>query len=144
LKEGRMRVGIVYFPSNSGETPEKIAKALAKSLEQIGHDPTVINGDVDSSTKLSLYDYVAVIAKAVSLFGGKLHEKVGTFLANAGTVSGKRSCAFAIKTPFGSEKALARLMRAMEREGMFVNYSQIVRIPEDASESGKRLPIARS
>jgi menaquinone-dependent protoporphyrinogen IX oxidase len=139
-----MRVGIVFFPSNSSATPEKAAKALAKSLEALGHDPTVINGDVDSSTKLSLYDYVAVIARAISFFGGKLNDKVGHFLANAGTVSGKRSCAFAIKSPFGSEKALARIMRAMEREGMFVNYSEIVKIPEDAAESGKRLPIVRS
>jgi hypothetical protein len=138
-----MRVGILYYPSNAAEKVEKIGKAFAKGVESMGHDITVINGDLDSSTKLTMYEYVAVIAKPVTLFAGKISDKVGQFLQNGGTLSGKRSSAVIVKSGFGSERALTRLMRAMEREGMFVNYSEILSLPEDAAGSVKRLPIVR-
>jgi len=34
-------------------------------------------------------------------------------------------------------------MKTMEKEGMFVNYSDVIATPEEAAETGKRLPLSR-
>ena len=63
------------------------------------------------------------------------------FLSAAGMVSGKHSFAFVSKTPFGSTKALSRLMKSMEKEGMLIKNSSILTSPQEAREIGKRLHV---
>jgi Trp operon repressor len=58
-------------------------------------------------------------------------------------VAGKRSFAFITKNVFGAPKALVRLMKNMEKEGMFLKYSSILNSPQEAEEIGKRLHIIK-
>jgi hypothetical protein len=138
-----MRIGIVFFPSSGSDKAEKTARELSRTVESLGHSCAFFNADLESSTKLTSYDYVVVVAKPVSTFGGKISDKVGQFLQSAGAVSGKRSCALILKSGLSSPKALSRLMKTMEKEGMFVNYSDVIATPEEAAETGKRLPLSR-
>ena len=61
---------------------------------------------------------------------------VSEVLANCGVVGGKKSCALVLPSLFGAEKACKALMKAMEKEGMFVDYFDIVQSPEHATHVG--------
>jgi hypothetical protein len=90
-----------------------------------------------------MYQYIAVGSETLSNFSSKIPDKVGYFLSSSGMVAGKRSFAFVTKNVFGATKALTRLMKGMEKEGMFLKYSSILNSPQEAEEIGKRLHIIK-
>jgi flavorubredoxin len=136
-----MRVAVVFFTGKRRERILEHCKAMARGIAAQGHQADVIDGDHDVNTKLTIYQYIAVGTEAISTFGGKIPEKVGTFLSGAGLVSGKRSYAFVLKSFLSAPRALARLMQAMEKEGMFLKNSSILTSAVEAEEIGKRLHI---
>jgi hypothetical protein len=101
----------------------------------------IIDGDRDVNARLTIYQYIAVGTEPTSTLGGKIPDKIGQFLSSSGMVAGKRSYAFVTKSAFGAAKALARLMKSMEKEGMFLKYSSVLSSPQEAEEIGKRLHI---
>jgi hypothetical protein len=60
-------------------------------------------------------------------------------LATGSSLAGKKSAAFIKKTGIFSGLALANLMRAMEKEGMIVNWSDILLNGPHAEAMGKRI-----
>jgi flavodoxin len=138
-----MRIGIVYFAPKASEKTAAVAKALQRSVEALGHTVDLINASLDTSARLTMYEYLLVGTVPVSFFTGKISDRIAQYFQNAGMVSGKRSFAFIVKSGLGSGKALTRLMKVKEKEGMFVNYSDVFAIPEDASETARRLPLSR-
>ncbi|MBA7578510.1 hypothetical protein ES708_20375 [subsurface metagenome] len=77
---------------------------------------------------------------AFRVYGG-IQSFVGHYLNSSGMVAGKRCFAFVTKNVFGAAKALSRLMKGMEKEGMFLKYSAILNSPLEAEEIGKHLHI---
>jgi menaquinone-dependent protoporphyrinogen IX oxidase len=136
-----MRVAIVFIAESKREKLLAVAKGLAKGLESQGHQVDIVDGNRDVNTKLTIYNYIAIGTEAVSIIGGKIPEKVAAYLANGGMISGKRSFAFVAKSLLGATRALLRLMKAMEGEGMLVKYSQILQTELEAEEIGKRLHV---
>jgi flavorubredoxin len=137
-----MRAAVIFFSGKNREKMMRLAKALGKGIEKQGNQVDVFDGAKDTNVKLTMYQYVAIGAEPIGLLGGKIPETVATFLAASGLVSGKKSYAFITKSAFGSEKALARLMKSMEKEGMFLKNSDMLRSPTEAEEIGKRLHIS--
>jgi hypothetical protein len=135
-----MRVAVVFFGGKRRNKILELAKALVRGIEAQGHRADVIDGEKDVNTKLTIYQYIVVGTEAVSAVKGKISDKVGGFLSGAGQVTGKRSFAFVVKS-FGAPRALARLMQAMEKEGMFLKNSTILTSTVEAEEIGKRLHI---
>lgn len=136
-----MRTAVVFFSSNSRDRILDLARSLARGMEVQGHQVDIIDGDHDINAKLTMYQYIAVGTQPLSSFSGKIPDKVGQYLNSSGMVSGKRSFAFVSKNMFGAAKALARLMKRMEKEGMFLKYSAVLNSPQEAEEIGKRLHI---
>ena len=136
-----MKVAIVFIGENKREKLLNVAKGLAKGLESQGHQVDIVDGNRDVNTKLTIYNYIVIGTEAISTFGGKIPDKVSTYLANGGMISGKRSYAFVVKTFFGAVRALLRLMKTMEAEGMFLKNSQIIQSELEAEEIGKRLHV---
>jgi menaquinone-dependent protoporphyrinogen IX oxidase len=139
-----MRIAVVYYAAKHREKLETLAKSIAKGLEAQGHMVEVIDAQHDENKRLTIYEYLAVGSESVSLFGGKLPERLKTYLKQSGSLGGKRSFAFVLKGGLSSEKALARLMAAMESEGMFVNFSEVLSDPAEAVEIAKRLKVERA
>ncbi len=137
-----MRVAVIFFSGKKRDAMMKLAKALGKGIEAQGNQVDVYDGAKDTQIKLTMYQYAAIGAEPQGALGGKVPESVSTFLAAAGLVSGKRSYAFVAKSSFGAEKSLARLMKAMEHEGMMLKNSDVLRSAVEAEEIGKRLHIA--
>jgi menaquinone-dependent protoporphyrinogen IX oxidase len=137
-----MRAVVIFFSGKNRDAMMRLAKALGKGIEKQGNQVDVFDGAKDTEIKLTMYQYIVVGAEPAGMFGGKIPDAVGTFLAAAGLIQGKKSYAFVSKSTFGAEKSLARLMKSMEKEGMLLKNSDILRSPTEAEEIGKRLHIA--
>jgi flavodoxin len=136
-----MRVAVVYFPSGNREKIAKISKALAQGIESQGHQVDIIDAAMDVNSKLSVYQYVAVGVQFSSFFSSKLPDLVNRYLKNAGMVAGKRCFAFILPRTILGGKSLTNLMSAMEGEGMFMKFSDIISDEAVAREIGKKLAI---
>jgi hypothetical protein len=133
-----MRVAIVSVPAER-KPPRDYVSALAKGVESMGHQVEVIDAYTDDGRRLPAFDYIIVAAEQTGIFGGKMPDALTRVLRGPSTLSGKKSAAFLKKTGPFTGKALANLMRAMEKEGMFVNGSEILLSGPQAQELGKRI-----
>ncbi|MFO8043887.1 MAG: hypothetical protein R6U25_11840 [Alkalispirochaeta sp.] len=136
-----MRAAVLFFGGTRRDKTAEVARGLAGGIEKAGHQVDVIDGDRDVNSKLTVYEYIAVGTSAVSTFSGKIDPKIPEFLSRAGMVTGKKCSAFVLNSPFGSQKALRRLMAALEHEGMFIRYSDILRSREEAEVLASRLKL---
>lgn len=137
-----MRVAVIFVPQSKRDKLLEITKALASGIESQGHRVDLIDAGRDVNTKLTIYEYIAIGTEVISMFGGKIPDKVSEYLKSSGMVSGKRSFAFVTKRAIGAEKGLQRLMKQMEAEGMFLKFSDVLTSPAEAAEIGKRLKIS--
>ena len=137
-----MRVALIYVPSKDPAALVVVAKAMARSLESAGHFVDISEARADESPRLTGYDYVIVGTESSTAFG-KIPDRVSRFLSQAGMLTGKRSMAFLRKSGLRPERALRRLMKAMEAEGMFVNCAEIVSNEATAAEAARNAPVER-
>ncbi|AEJ19950.1 hypothetical protein [Gracilinema caldarium] len=133
-----MRIAIVYAQKQKSPVSEAI-KALARGMESMGHRIDLLDAWTDDGVRLPGYEYIVIAAETVSLFGGRLPEALPKVLSNASSLVGKKSAAFLVKTTPWTTKAMTNLMRVMEKEGMFVNWSDIIINSEQAEALGKRI-----
>lgn len=140
-----MQVCVVYCPKGREDRKlDEVAKSFAKGIESQGHSCDVINIRTDGDRKLTFYDYIIFGTSATTTFGGRIPEEVAKYLARAGQVSGKRCLAFVTGGGLRKGKTLSSLMKAMEGEGMYLKYSEVVDKPGMALALGKRLNVERN
>lgn len=134
-----MRIALVFASAGSSGTLSTYAASVAKGMEAMGHRVDVLNASDAEGTRLPGYEYVVVLSEAASFFGGKIPASVSKLLATASSLVGKKSAAFLRSSGPFSGKALSVLMRAMEKEGMCVNWSELVTSPAVAEAAAKRI-----
>jgi len=137
-----MRIAVVFFEGKNRKRLLALAQALARGIETQGHQVDLIDGAHDINSKLTIYRYVAVGGESITTFTGKIPEVVTRYLKNAGMISGKRCYAFVCKSPISANRALQRIMKAMEGEGMFLKNSGVLNSEVEAQEVGRRLHIS--
>jgi hypothetical protein len=134
-----MRVAIVSVPAQNRGIPEYV-KSLARGMEAMGHRVDVLDAWTEDGFRLPGYEYIAVCAEASSSWGGKMPEALSKILAAGSSLGGKKSAAFIKKRgPLFINKALSNCMRAMEKEGMLVNWSDVILNVPHAEALGKRI-----
>ncbi|MDR1096003.1 MAG: hypothetical protein LBL31_06415 [Spirochaetaceae bacterium] len=133
-----MRVAIVSVPAGR-KPPGDYVVALSKGVESMGHRVEIIDAYTDDGQRLPAFEYIIVTAEQTGIFKGKMPDVLHRLLRGSTSLSGKKSAAFLKKTGPFTGKALANLMRAMEQEGMFVNWSEVILSPPHAQELGKRI-----
>jgi len=133
-----MRIAIVSAPA-ARKAPPDYVRTLAKGMEAMGHRVDIVDAWTEDGFKLPGYEYVAVAAEPISFFSGKIPENVAKVLAAGSSLTGKKSAAFIKKGGLFTNKALANLMRAMEREGMRINWSDILLNAPHAEALGKKI-----
>jgi hypothetical protein len=133
-----MRIVIVSIPAGRKPTPDYVT-ALARGMESQGHHVEILNAWSEDGRKLPTYEYIAVVAEQTSLFGGKMPAALSELLSASSVIGGKRGAAFLKKTYPFTGKAMSNLMRAMEKEGMLVNWSDVILSASHAQELGKRI-----
>ncbi|MDL2229944.1 hypothetical protein LJC14_06820 [Treponema sp. OttesenSCG-928-L16] len=132
-----MRVAVISVPAQRKAPPDYV-QSLARGMESMGHRVDIIDAWTEDGMRLPGYEYIVVAAETVSFFSGKIPEVLSKVLS-AATVVSKKSAAFIKKGGFFTAKALANVMRAMEKEGMFVNWSDIILNAPQAEALGKRI-----
>jgi len=133
-----MRIAVISVGARRG-IPEYV-KALARGMESMGHRVDILDAWVDDGFRLPGYEYITICAEAASAWGGKMPDALAKTLGTGSGLVGKKSAAFLKKTsPFFINKSLANLMRAMEREGMMVNWSDVILNAPHAEALGKRI-----
>jgi hypothetical protein len=108
-------------------------------MESMGHRVDTIDAWTEDGMRLPGYEYIVVAAESVSSFSGKLPDPLAKVLSAGSGLVGKRSAAFVKKSGLFSSRALFNVMRAMEKEGMRVNWSDILLNPAHAEALGKRI-----
>ena len=134
-----MRIVVISVPSSRKGVPDYV-KSLAAGMEAMGHRVDIMDAWTEDGFRLPGYEYIAVCAEALSGWGGKMPDALPRILAVGSGLVGKKSAAFLKKTgPFFMNKALSNLMKAMEKEGMMINWSDIIMNSPHAEALGKRI-----
>lgn len=135
-----MRVALItFFPLRDEKLSAVVRKLQAGSAER-GNQVDLFNGLEDlTNTRLTMYDYIATVVRPSGLIGGKIPPRVSEYLATSGSISGKKGCALVIKSGFSSNKTCRTLMRAMEAEGVKLDYFEIIRDADHAAWVGKKI-----
>jgi len=132
-----MRVAVVYAPVKRSTTPD-YALALAKGIEAMGHTVEIVDAWKDDGMKLPGCQYIIIATEPLSFFSAKIPEVIPKILSSKG-IDGKKSAAFIKKSGLRSSKTLINLMNAMEKEGLIVNWSEILLNAPHAEAMGKRI-----
>ena len=133
-----MRIAIVSAPAEKRGIPEYV-RALAKGMESMGHRVDIVDSWTEDGIKLPGYEYIAVAAEPASFLSGKIPAIVSKVLSAGSTLVGKKSAAFVKKSGLFSNRALSNLMRAMEKEGMKVNWFDLLFNSPHAEAMGKHI-----
>jgi hypothetical protein len=107
-------------------------------MEAGGHRAELL--DLRNGERLPGYDYVAVLAEQCSLFGGRMPEALAQVLASGRALAGRKGAAFLRKTGPFTSRGLVNLMKAMEREGMVINWSEVILSMAHAEALGRSAP----
>jgi hypothetical protein len=108
-------------------------------MESMGHRVDVIDAWTEDGMRLPGYEYIAVVVESISFFSGKTPEPLPKVLSAGSSLVGKRSAAFVRKGGLFTARTLFNTMKAMEKEGMRVNWSEILLNPPHAEALGKRI-----
>ena len=132
-----MRVALISFCDYQNKKAQGILQKLSAAASSKGHQIDSINGLQDlTNTRLTMYDYIAVVIKPSGIFGSKIPPRVTDFLSASGTISGKKGCALVIKSGFSSAKTCKRLMKVLETHGLKLDYFEVLRDEAHASYAG--------
>jgi len=116
-------------------------KALSGGIQSQGHDAVLIDACREVGVSLTPFDYIVVGVLADSLLSKFIPEPLVAFLRSAGHLSGKRSYAFVAQGGLRKRRVLSSLMKAMEKEGMYLKKSDILVKSAEAAAIGSRLHI---
>jgi len=133
-----MRIAVISAPSRRQSPPDYV-QALAKGMELMGHRVDIVDAWTGDGMRLPGYEYIAVVAEPASFFSAKIPEALPKILSVGSGLGGKKSAAFVKKSGLRSGKTLANVMKAMEKEGMVVNWSDILFNAPHAEAMGKRI-----
>ncbi|MCL2599744.1 MAG: hypothetical protein FWD88_00980 [Treponema sp.] len=133
-----MRIAVVSAPSARRPPPDYV-KALAKGMGSMGHAVDVIDAWTEDGIRLPGYDYVAIVTESVSPFSKEIPAVVAKLISLGSGLGGKKSASFVKKGGLRYNRTLSTLMRAMEKEGMVVNWSDILLSAPHAEAMGKRI-----
>ena len=135
-----MRILIMSYLKKDSKKHQDILKKLEQTAVACGHQVDVKEGDRDyDQLHLVIYDYIAVVVPASPFIGAKLNPKITEAFAQGGSTSGKKGCALVVKSGFSSEKMCRVVMKAMEKEGIVVDYFEVITNADHAAYIGKRL-----
>ena len=136
-----MKIALISFCGKGDSKSAALVQAVLKSAEEAGGSAELFDGLADEGQqRLALFDYIAVVAKKKGFFGGQLPDRAKEFLDAAPSIAGKKGAALIVKSgPFGNGKACSNLMSLLEKEGVLLDYSEIISGVEAARACGKKL-----
>lgn len=133
-----MRIAVLcVYVKDKSQPLGTLANQVAEGMRAKGHQVDLLDAKDDVGIRLAGYEYVAVCTEPLSFLSGKIPGRLSASLSAASSLVGKRSAAFLRKSGLFSAKAMANLMRAMEKEGMTVNWTDFLLSADQALALGK-------
>jgi hypothetical protein len=117
----------------------KLTDAVSKGLSAMGHRVDSFDARTDDGVRIGAYEYVLVLTEPMSALSGKIPESVTRILAAPSSLIGRRSAAFMRASGLFANKAMTNLYKAMEKEGMHLNWSEMVRNPVEAEALARKI-----
>jgi hypothetical protein len=108
-------------------------------MESMGHHVELVNAWTDDGMRMGGCEYIAIVTEPASVFSAQIPSAVTNILSAGSGLGGKKCAAFVKKTGLRPAKTLANLMKAMEKEGMMINWSDILFNAPHAEAMGKRI-----
>ena len=133
-----MRIAVISAPA-ARKAPPDYVRALAQGMSSRGHLVDIIDGWTEDGFRLPGYEYIVIAAEGYSFFSGKVSEAVSRILSAGSGLGGKKSAAFLRKGGLFTGRALGNLMRVMEKEGMVINWSEVLLNAPHAEAMGRRI-----
>jgi len=133
-----MRIAVVSAPSRRRPPPDYV-QALTKGMGLMGHRADIIDAWADDGMRLAAYEYIVVVTEPASFFSAKIPTTLPKLLSSGSGVGGRKGAAFVKKSGLRSNKTLINVMNAMEKEGMVVNWGDILFNAPHAEAMGKRI-----
>jgi len=135
-----MRVALISFFPGADKKKSSIMKKLESGSASRGNQVEQFNGyESLVNTRLTAFDYIAVVLEPKGLFTGKIPARIAEYLSTSGSINGKKGCALVLKKGFFSNKACQNLMKAMEAEGVKLDYFEVIDGEDHASNAGKKI-----
>lgn len=135
-----MRVALVAWGQRGSTKVRTMAQALAAGLAAQGHDVTEVHPSAQQQ-KLTISEYVILITEAANFLGSRLPDGLAQWLSGARMRPGTRGAVFVRSRPVGTYRTLRLAMAAMETEGCYLTFSDVLRKPADAQLIGRALEI---
>lgn len=131
------RLLIIYTPDDD---LEEIAEGLKEGAEANGYRVDLKNTK-DIGNGISFYPYDLVLAGSPTrgIFKGKIDESLNKFLSEAKRTVGKDAVAYVKPRFFATNKALKKVMAALESQGCIVKNFKAIKNRQSAVEFGKNL-----
>ena len=137
-----MRVCLLYIPASKSAGLETAATAMAQALRGKGHEVDLVSGSKGELPRFAMAEYILIATEPVGL-AGKLPTRLADILGQSTGTVGKRSMALVFKRGPFRNKAIKRLMKAMEAEGMAINDWAVVSSAKEAAAAAAAAPIER-
>ena len=142
IKKGGLsvqRLLIIYTPDSDFKD---IAEGIKEGAETQGFRVDIKNTK-DISNGVSFYPYDLILAGSPTkgIFKGKIDQSLNKFLAEAKRTVGKDAVAFVKPRFFATNKALKKVMAALEEQGCIVKNFKAIKDHQSAVEFGKNIKI---
>jgi hypothetical protein len=108
-------------------------------MELMGHRVDIVDAWTDDGIRLPGYEYITVVMEPLSVFSAKIPIRISKILSAGSGLGEKKSAAFVKKSGLRSARILTNLMNAMEKEGMVVNWGDLLFNAPHAEAMGKRI-----
>ena len=136
-----MNIVLVNFGKN--ELLEQSRKSFSKALYAKGHIVKELNGITDNG-KIVGFQYAILFAEAGGVFRQNVITAIETFLKNNENLCSKYISIYT-HHKFQAEKWLCRYMSCLERFGIIIHDSAVIKNVAEAEEMASRLePIVNS
>jgi hypothetical protein len=134
-----MRIAVIAASEKRSERLKRCAQALSRQFSVEGH---VSDFFTTTDSRFSTYDYLVVCSEP-SGAGSAMGKKLGEQLSQGGNLVGKRSMAILVQSGLLPRKALANMMKILEKEGMVVTMAEIVANEAESAVAAREAPLIR-
>ena len=134
-----MRIAVVAASEKRSEKLTRCAQALSRQFSAEGH---VSDFSTTADSRFSTYDFLVVCSEPAGA-GSAMGRKLGEQLSQGGNLVGKRSMAILVKSGLFPRKALANMMRILEKEGMVVTMAEVVANEAESAAAARDAPLMR-
>lgn len=136
-----MRTLILHSLDNDNPKHKTVLQNLVKGAQSRDNQVDIFDAVHDSPENLHIayYKYIAVVVPSLQFIGAKPVKKLEELFASCGSAAGKKGCALVLKFGLSSNKMCNVLMDQLERQGMKLDYFEVIENAEHSVAVGKKI-----